>query len=202
MEEIMANTITLPRPPLSAPSTPRVALASAQIGERLATPDPRASQARAAAELVHSGPQAGDNPQGEAMWASMKLAMARQNAQDEARFNGPGETRKPNGDVSTVEQGSLLRHTVQSPDGSSRVAEVGPQSTRLTETAPDGTSTVTFADDRGFLTVEHRDASGDTLSTDVYIYGPDGLEYQHVDGPWDPPAENRNIGPPGMGQTR
>ncbi len=197
----MANTITLPRAPLSSPVPLRAPVASAQIRESHASPDPRASQARAAAELLHSGPQAGENPQGEALSASMKLAMARQNAQDEARFNGPGETRRPNGDVSTVEQGSLLRHTVKSPDGSSRVAEVGPQSTRLTETAPDGTSTVTFADDRGFVTVEHRDASGETLSTDVYSYGPDGLEYQHVDGPWEPPAENRNIGPPGMSQT-
>lgn len=199
----MANAINpIPATRITAPPTPRAPLAPAvppaSDPARLVR---EAGQVGAAAETVRSGPQA--SPESEALWAGMKLAMARQNAQDEARFNGEGETRKPNGDVSTVTgfnpPSPVLRHSVKSPDGSSRESEVTAQWTRLTETAPDGTATVYYADSTGTVTVEHRDASGQPISTDVYIYGEDGVEHQRVSGRWEQPEDpNRNIGPPGM----
>ena len=94
---------------------------------------------------------------------AMKLAMARQTAQEDAKNLGEGETRKPSGEVVTVKFFSMedptLRHTVKNPDGSSQATEVGLDGIRLTETAPDGTCTVSSGDGQGTLTVEHRDAS-------------------------------------------
>lgn len=192
----------IPSTPLSATPTLRPPLT--RVAASVENPIGRirqAGQARAAAETLRSGPAA--SPENEALMASMKLAMARQTAQEEARVNGEGETRRPNGDVSTVTGANppapVLRHSVKSPDGSGRETEVSAQGTRLTETAPDGTSKVYWADGEGTVTVEHRDASGQVLSTDVYLYGDEGLEHQRVEGRWEKPEDtNRNIGPPGM----
>jgi hypothetical protein len=149
-----------------APVAPKFhATAGRPTQESTATTARLDSQAHAAADEVRSGPPR--TIESEELMGIMKINVAKQEAQSDALLlRGPGEIRRENGDVVTVEP--PLRHTVKRPDGSTRQTDVGVKDVRLSETAPDGSSTVYYADGEGAMTIERRDAAGKVLESHRY----------------------------------
>lgn len=150
------------------------------------------SSAHEAADEVRSGPPR--TVESEAVMGLVKVATSRQEAERDilAMRLQPGEIRRENGDVVTVE--APARHTVKHPDGSMRQTDLEGKATRVNETAQDGSSTMYYADGQGGLTIERRDAAGNV--TESHHYGQEQPPQNEPPFRIVPPAQN--VGPFGV----